>query len=38
MNSPRKMKAKSIVNTAQRFMVAATIDMLPISRPLKKNR
>ncbi len=28
---PIKIKAMSIVNTAHRFMIAATIDMLPIS-------
>ena len=33
---PREMKAKSIVNTAHRVMVAATTEMLPIPRPLKK--
>jgi hypothetical protein len=27
-----------MVNTAHRFMVAATIDTLPISKPLKKNK
>jgi hypothetical protein len=35
---PIKIKANSIVNTAHRFMVAATIDTLPISKPLKKNK
>ena len=35
---PINIKANSIVNTAHRFMVAATIDTLPISNPLKKNK
>ena len=35
---PIKRKANSMVNTAHRFMVAATMDTLPISKPLKKNR
>ena len=34
---PIKVKANNMVNTAHRFMVAATIDTLPISKPLKKN-
>ncbi len=35
---PMKIKANNIVNTAHRFMVAATMDTFPISKPLKKNK
>ena len=35
---PINKKANSIVNTAHRFITAATIDILPISNPLKKNK
>ena len=35
---PKKIKAKSIVNTAHKFMVAEMMDTLPSSKPLKKSR
>ena len=35
---PIKRKAKIMVNTAHRFMVAAMIETFPFSKPLKKNK
>ena len=35
---PININANNMVNTAHRFMVAAIIDTLPISKPLKKNK
>ena len=35
---PIKINAMSIVNTAHRFMIAATIDILPTSKPFMKNK
>ena len=35
---PINVKANNMVNTVHRFIAAAMIDTLPISRPLKKNK